>query len=309
MRGRGRSAESPTTGSLSVSAPPPPAHGLLRVLEDPPRPQGAGKVARTMPSVRIEDDAFGDPRFQILGINMGLPVAFAEDWARGAMARVWRHCTMRQTHVVSREVLCAIVREEKFADAVIASDLGEPSGDGIRIKGTRGRIEWLRKLKRNAQKGADARWHTKRHPKGNGTGMSDPMPDACPLTLTLTPALTKKDQKQLLDFEALYALYPLKKGRTKGLAIAARQVKTPEQYEKLRTAIVAYAEEVRRLGTEPKYVKHFSTFMGCWEDYTPSGNPVGATARLPGELPDLSPDEVRAEWARQRQEAEREAAQ
>lgn len=51
-----------------------------------------------------------------------------------------------------------------------------------------------------------------------------------------------------------------------------------------------YKDELRRFGTKPQYVKHFSTFMNNIEDYLepegtpPEGNKTLAQRVLAGEL-------------------------
>lgn len=64
----------------------------------------------------------------------------------------------------------------------------------------------------------------------------------------------------------LYQQYPLKKGKTVGLKKLTNQIKTKEDLELLQIAIRNYAEEVK--DSDPKYIKHFSTFASCWRDYT-----------------------------------------
>ena len=46
-------------------------------------------------SVRIEDDAFSDTRYDLLARYGGLADA---DHARGKMARIWRQCTLEGRH-------------------------------------------------------------------------------------------------------------------------------------------------------------------------------------------------------------------
>lgn len=83
-------------------------------------------------------------------------------------------------------------------------------------------------------------------------------------------------EKTKLDFEVLYKKYPLKKGKSKGLKICQAQIRTQEDHEKLSRAIDRYSELIATEGTEPKYIKHFSTFMGGWRDYL--DDDVGACA-------------------------------
>ena len=69
------------------------------------------------------------------------------------------------------------------------------------------------------------------------------------------------------DFEALYQEYPLKKGKKKGIENCHKNIKTKERYNSLQQAINNYCSQCSTDGTVDQYIKHFSTFMNCWEDY------------------------------------------
>ena len=145
-----------------------------------------------MARVNIDDGAFMDPRFVVLGQLLGT----SEFDALGRMAHVWRWCTDRQQHTVSAALLAAVMRHENASKLVVSSGLGVEVSDGIRIAGTRGRIEWVAKLRKNAKKGGAAK-ASKRQSKTLPSACqkaeqnaSKPEENACPLTLTLTPALT-----------------------------------------------------------------------------------------------------------------------
>lgn len=118
--------------------------------------------------------------------------------------------------------------------------------------------------------------------ESNARGESKPRRDSGQSGVPSLPSI--KTISPGFDLEALYSLYPRKLGKTNGLKRASKQIKTPEQYERLRAAITSYADQVRRDGTEPKYVKHFSSFMGCWEDYVPNGSSEGTLDDLMAEM-------------------------
>jgi len=67
------------------------------------------------------------------------------------------------------------------------------------------------------------------------------------------------------DFDILYKAYPRKIGKTAGIKTAQRSIKTEEEYLSLKRAIENYVVLTRE--SEPKFIKHFSTFMNCWRDY------------------------------------------
>ncbi len=76
----------------------------------------------------------------------------------------------------------------------------------------------------------------------------------------------EKNVNNTYDFEAAYKLYPLKKGKSKGLQSCKSKIKSLEQYNQLLKAIKNYAKI--RKGEDSKYSLHFSTFMNQWEDFT-----------------------------------------
>lgn len=79
------------------------------------------------------------------------------------------------------------------------------------------------------------------------------------------------------DFLAVYAIYPRKDGKSKGLKICAKVIKTQVQYDLLLVAVKRYAAEMR--GTEKQFIKHFDTWMGCWTDYADDKPGVATTPK------------------------------
>lgn len=80
------------------------------------------------------------------------------------------------------------------------------------------------------------------------------------------------------DFEALYSKYPRKVGKTQGIKRCETQIKTQEDYDLLSRSIDNYARQVK--DSEPKFIKHFSSFMGVWRDYAEEHKPqLSAWAR------------------------------
>jgi hypothetical protein len=71
----------------------------------------------------------------------------------------------------------------------------------------------------------------------------------------------------VFDFEILYLEYPRKEGKSEGIKKCKSQIKTILEYENLRDAIARYRDHVQKAGTETRFVKQFSTFMGCWRDW------------------------------------------
>jgi len=74
-----------------------------------------------------------------------------------------------------------------------------------------------------------------------------------------------KSSVPVFDLNEIYNAYPRKEGRKKGMARLEQVVKDSEIYEKVLQATRNYASTV--LNTEKQFIKQFSTFTNCWEDY------------------------------------------
>lgn len=70
-----------------------------------------------------------------------------------------------------------------------------------------------------------------------------------------------------LDFEELYKMYPRKIGKKSGITKLQSKIKTQEDFEKVKIAIINYTNQIKKLCTEEKYIKHFSSFVNNYEDY------------------------------------------
>jgi hypothetical protein len=141
-------------------------------------------------SVRVEDEAFSDRRYERLAVEAGLADA---DHARGKMAVLWRQCTLEQTHVLDDHDVISVLGA-RGVDALITSRLGERvDGGGIRIRGTKGRIEWLKRLRDNGKHGkSGGRPRKKKNPAGladdNPKGGPSASPDKTPPAPAPAPA-------------------------------------------------------------------------------------------------------------------------
>jgi hypothetical protein len=133
-------------------------------------------------SVRIEDEAFSDERYDDLAEHAGLTDA---DHARGKMARLWRQCTIEQRHTLPRSTVRRILGE-RGVEALVRARLGDVSDDDhVRIRGTKGRIEWLKKLRDNGKFGRkggrprkNPRGFSPENPNGGAQGYESETPPA-----------------------------------------------------------------------------------------------------------------------------------
>ncbi len=85
---------------------------------------------------------------------------------------------------------------------------------------------------------------------------------------TTTDVTDGRNERTLkFDFDSIYKKYPRKMGKTAGIKKCGTEIKTEEDFAALSSAVDKYAAHCRKENTEAKFVKHFSTFMGCWRDW------------------------------------------
>ncbi len=72
-----------------------------------------------------------------------------------------------------------------------------------------------------------------------------------------------------LDFLAVYAAYPRKEGKLRGLALCKAQIKSQDDLDRLKLAVERYVAHIKAQAIEAKFIKHFSSFMfgGHWRDW------------------------------------------
>lgn len=75
------------------------------------------------------------------------------------------------------------------------------------------------------------------------------------------------EPRRVFDFESLYKKYPRKEGKQRGIAVCQAQIRSQEDFAALSLAIDRYTAHVKKTAMEPKYIKHFSSFMGGWRDW------------------------------------------
>ena len=79
----------------------------------------------------------------------------------------------------------------------------------------------------------------------------------------------KEKAKQLdSDFEALWKLYPNKKGKAKAKKAYIKAIKDGVTNKEIQDGIVAYTKEIKAKNTNKEYIKHGSTWFNnrAWED-------------------------------------------
>jgi len=69
------------------------------------------------------------------------------------------------------------------------------------------------------------------------------------------------------SIESAYQGYPRKLGKSPGMKIARREIRSLNSAETLKMAIWNYRKHLEREKVEAKFIMHFSTFMGQWTDW------------------------------------------
>lgn len=116
-----------------------------------------------------------------------------------------------------------------------------------------------------------------------------------------------KKEKPNFDFEALYSVYPRKRGKSAGMARLAARIESWDEYEAFARAVRKYAHECRMERREERFILHWSSFVGAegkepWKDYAdpekPKTPPPISAAPPPPPEPELSPEERQAQMAK-----------
>lgn len=102
--------------------------------------------------MRLEAEAFTDPRIQLLA-DLG---GWSRYEALGRLAFLWSACTERQLYIVPEAIVRGCLGTNG-ANLLCDADLAERTPEGLRIRGTAGRVEWLGELREKRQRAGRAR--------------------------------------------------------------------------------------------------------------------------------------------------------
>lgn len=90
---------------------------------------------------------------------------------------------------------------------------------------------------------------------------------------------TEKPADVRTSLEIIYSnFYPRKEGKEVGIKKALKEIKTEADLLDFETAVIRYKDHCKANGTEPKYIKHFSSFASSWRDWL---DPETGTADVP----------------------------
>jgi len=70
-----------------------------------------------------------------------------------------------------------------------------------------------------------------------------------------------------MKLDDIYKIYPRKEGKSIGLKKLSKILKTDADILRCHQAAQNYAKLCELEGRDRQYIKHFSSFANCWEDY------------------------------------------
>lgn len=108
--------------------------------------------------------------------------------------------------------------------------------------------------------------------------------------------ISSRSEKPKFDFETPYQKYPRKLGKKKGIEKIKREIKTEQRYNLFCQAVNNYALYVEHEAVESKYIKHFSTFVGCWEDWITYQRPLGPVDIIEIATLEAGNEQVKSVW-------------
>jgi hypothetical protein len=259
-----------------------------------------------MARINIEDSLWSDDRFLRFCIRIG-----NEHLAVGHMVMAFR---MAQRFWCPDRLPIPLDawKEAGFPGAMAECRLVESREDGVYVRGSAGHFDWLVKRSEAGHKGGLAKAS-----KAKQTQNLDSIPEISMTSSSSSSSSSSskeqnkeedsrdpKSRKRVSKFsdalEKIYQLYPLKKGKADGMKILEETIKTEEDLDAFGSAVLNYAQEVRREKTERKFMKHFSTFVGTrqiqrWRDYDYGDGPPPSPASSDSDLSLITTAEIDAE--------------
>jgi len=78
----------------------------------------------------------------------------------------------------------------------------------------------------------------------------------------------------VFDFEKIYARFPRKVGKQRGINALKRSIKNAEDYSSLDKALDHYIAYCKANATEHRFIKHFSSWVSEWRDWLDSSTGI-----------------------------------
>ena len=228
-----------------------------------------------MARINLDDSIYKQKSFEYLIIKLG-----SRRMALGALVEAF---TLAQDYFLSAEtnrlIPVEIWNREGMAPELLDSGFAQLKKGGIYVRGSEYQFKWLLQKQKAGIKSSIARLNRSKNNENNNlsaatllptpvNGRSTPVNGSQPLTLSLTLS-SKKEIIYIPQFaiEDLYKLYPRKLGKKKGLLTLTQIVKTQQKYDDVKTAIINYSAFLKKEQVEPKFIKHFPTFINNYTDW------------------------------------------
>jgi hypothetical protein len=169
-----------------------------------------------MARVNLDSQVFTDIRFKIAAKKLGID-HFS---LIGRMAYLWSYCTENSQYELSEEYIDTVLELSNCVEILAEQNLiKRGKKKNFYINGTKGRIEWLNKLKSNSKQGGKATSEkykeirrAKRLAKQQPKGQPDDSQNHSPLSLTLSHSLSNNNTRDLLDYSSFLDAYKSNRG-------------------------------------------------------------------------------------------------
>jgi hypothetical protein len=196
------------------------------------------------------------------------------------------------------EMLSALQELHRTTTADVTPCPGAVTAD-VTVTNRRMRKEWAerkgaairkdRQRKGEASQDADAPGHADVTPdsrdifqRSEVIGQKETLAQPPAERATDSPVLIAPTLRPRFDLDALYAAYPRKEGKAKGMSKLRSLVDSDAAYVRHQKAIANLVARIARDGIEPQFIPHFSTWTaGKWLDYA-DGIPAPVSAKSNG---------------------------
>lgn len=104
-------------------------------------------------------------------------------------------------------------------------------------------------------------------PRTDAIAYARTLPATCSTDRQTNERTDRQPTISSFNFDVVYQNYPKKIGKKKGLEKLKRIIKTEQDYKNLEKALKNYTTHLDNENAELKYVKQFSTFVNCYDDW------------------------------------------
>jgi hypothetical protein len=219
--------------------------------------------------INIESKLFIDARFKRLEKVLG------EALAIGWLVILWR---LAQEHYRKGDMIIPLKSYDfyKFPNELIECEFVVKTEEGYYVKGSKRNFEWIRSKTEAASKGGIKSAENRLKKYGSSIPFGAKNSKSCEASASNLPKCTEPSSSSSFSFsknkniyiaqiEEIYELYPRKEGKAKGIEKLLAQITSERDIDSFRSAVKKYNKLCQ--GKERNFIKHFSSFAECWQDY------------------------------------------